>query len=1105
MHCNFAGDECWRVRTHPTITGVNTNTGWNTGSQKVEVWGYGFRQAVFLVHYDDKDWEDFSNFDVTIGGEPCIVEEVGTIVKDGFDQEYFVCDTSATVETPAAHDQPGPYGLTWNKYSDPDEDVNPGYTDITQGQAPLDTQLFTSFETLPNYSLNRLTWDEDTYRFAQDLDGWFVPPQTGNYRFYMSCDDSCRLYLDSTNAYSSGVAAAPTQIAWNYNAKDWRHYFHSASSYDAGTNQVVSDWIALTGGESYKIYAESLQYGGNEHLTVSVEFEQADASAHPLGGSEIQQLTVTQDPDIPEEWTWTITSPDGGFYRLAFLVPIFDADGNVVGQESKTTDNISDKASANAFRSAIYWKVYRTKFSAWVEVTRVMLDAGNVETADESLAVTITYTVVVEKRINHDVTPTKISAYLATTTTATGVFSLVNKSTLPLSGYFKIRCNDGISDFDTPPMLYSHWREGVQNNLSNYIPFVADKVSVMEGYTCKHQYRQNCISLVLNFHGVTGDVAQCQLMPIEAADMLNGETELVGDPLSTLVIDNATIRQGGANLMFEPVPLEMIRENSQTPFIDAKISGLQALCKNRNCGFTYVAPTAEITGASYDAGTRTITIDGTGLATSVDQIREIVLQRVPCLQITTVSDTQTTCVLEYAPPAGSHPVQYRMLEGQVPINGAPNIEISLIITGLSPNVQLNNLGGTLLTLIGTGFNTHEGIDRTQTTLTFADGTDCMLEYSSPEMIQCITCAFKTDNFVDPLPLTVWVNDFTDESASTTVDGENVFTSGLSPNSVSPVLKQNIQVSLPADYPGTIVAENFYVFSENLADHHDLKQFHVVSADATAKTLTLKYPGLLSGDYVIKVDSLELDIGKLKPSTEPGQETYLTVESRVTAIDIRTGSSEGGTVLTIDGVNFSDEPTDNPVKVGNNWCIVGFSSATRIICQIEVKSHVAGPAEVIVFLKTSEEAICDTGSDCLFTFETPSEVVTGVSVAYDTVNLRHVATVTGSGFTDGDTANTYLVIDGFTQSTLTVTPTEATFEVTEIYSTESDWFHVLFAAGYPIVDAGVPTLLTFTPTFVSLHPNNEDVTNGITAPSAGGTKFTVVGSGFGQGDVEDLDS
>ena len=47
----------------------------------------------------------------------------------------------------------------------------------------------------------------------QVIDGWFKAPETTNYKFYIACDDTCSLSLDSTNALSSGITPVLEEIA----------------------------------------------------------------------------------------------------------------------------------------------------------------------------------------------------------------------------------------------------------------------------------------------------------------------------------------------------------------------------------------------------------------------------------------------------------------------------------------------------------------------------------------------------------------------------------------------------------------------------------------------------------------------------------------------------------------------------------------------------------------------------------------------------------------------------------------------------------------------------------------------------------------------------
>lgn len=73
-------------------------------------------------------------------------------------------------------------------------------------------------------------------------------------------------------------------------------------------------------------------------------------------------------------------------------------------------------------------------------------------------------------------------------------------------------------------------------------------------------------------------------------------------------------------------------------------------------------------------------------------------------------------------------------------------------------------------------------------------------------------------------------------------------------------------------------------------------------------------------------------------------------------------------MTITGENFSTDPLDNPVKIGNEYCYVLTTSATQITCRTQLlANNTVGDQLVIVFLKTSEEAVTHDGNDINFTY------------------------------------------------------------------------------------------------------------------------------------------
>lgn len=62
---------------------------------------------------------------------------------------------------------------------------------------------------------------------ATHTQGWFKAPETGNYRFYMSCDDFCKVWLNDVDKFDGTKTDAydmPEIIKRNSWAYGWRNY-----------------------------------------------------------------------------------------------------------------------------------------------------------------------------------------------------------------------------------------------------------------------------------------------------------------------------------------------------------------------------------------------------------------------------------------------------------------------------------------------------------------------------------------------------------------------------------------------------------------------------------------------------------------------------------------------------------------------------------------------------------------------------------------------------------------------------------------------------------------------------------------------------------------
>ena len=265
-HCNFAGDDCWYVKTHPKIDSISTEEGYITGGQTLTIDGWGLKGA------------SMDDVNVSVDGVPCTVTEHSL--------EKVKCVTGATdAVSVTGVSQPGSPGLTQVVRDSDNENDNPYWGMRTDGNVPIvETKLLTAFEnSYSNYT-----------RAGTIANGWFRAPAAGNYRFLMSCDDACQLFIDATNKWDKSAPVEPerVEIAKRSTASGWRDYMMEPGS-DANY-KFRSDWIALEEHEYYSIEGFQFEYSSSDHFTVSVEYEatKEETAGHHHAGKAVQLLEI---------------------------------------------------------------------------------------------------------------------------------------------------------------------------------------------------------------------------------------------------------------------------------------------------------------------------------------------------------------------------------------------------------------------------------------------------------------------------------------------------------------------------------------------------------------------------------------------------------------------------------------------------------------------------------------------------------------------------------------------------------------------------------------------------------------------------------------------
>lgn len=73
------------------------------------------------------------------------------------------------------------------------------------------------------------------------MTGWFIAPQTGSYRFHLTCDDACKVKMGLNTSDPLVLTKIAERTSWS--GRRW-HFRPGAT---------VSEWYNFTKGEKYYI------------------------------------------------------------------------------------------------------------------------------------------------------------------------------------------------------------------------------------------------------------------------------------------------------------------------------------------------------------------------------------------------------------------------------------------------------------------------------------------------------------------------------------------------------------------------------------------------------------------------------------------------------------------------------------------------------------------------------------------------------------------------------------------------------------------------------------------------------------------------------------
>lgn len=521
----------------------------------------------------------------------------------------------------------GSHGLNW------------GFVNGTSWTGPHDLDTHQARET------KLLTEFETPYRFEDNYGtiarGWFVPPKTTNYRFWMACDDQC--YLDMGLNTSDPLNV--TRLTWIGGAISYRDYINRHHD-----RQLASDWLALEEGQMYYIEGSHAEGGWGDHFTVSVEIEQNDTIGHHNSMKEVQYLEMHPE-EVYERTQIEISNPDSGNYRLVFTHPtnftntatgfinadasardLDDAinawyDGNIGSGVWVTKEIIDPNANACNVTETNTTDVSNSTSNETQSNSTNSTDSNSTSNVSQSNCtppstdpIKAVYNITLNKLISG--VSTSSIMFVPGTTQATATIRKpadVQLSAEPLSGKFRVVCNTSEGIAYSEDISYSDNIFWVKYKVQRSCPSLMDKIEMWEAggvFDTKSQGR----SIYIRFTGKTEPQGLYSFT--SGLDTPLGGTNVQFHSNVSIPFNN--------NLFYEPVPFDMLRTYETKPQIVVSVNGEPAVCHNMTCDYTYVEPVGEVTSFTWTDAQNELTIVGSDLPTNASGIRGIMFAKSPC-------------------------------------------------------------------------------------------------------------------------------------------------------------------------------------------------------------------------------------------------------------------------------------------------------------------------------------------------------------------------------------------------------------------------------------------------------------------------------------------
>ena len=506
---------------------------------------------------------------------------------------------------------------------------------------------------------------------------------------------------------------------------------------------------------------------------------------------------------------------------------------------------------------------------------------------------------------------------------------------------------------------------------------------------------------VINWAGVNSAVQQFRI---------KSENLLTGGNTGTPNLTWSEVRSYSDNVIFEPIDYHHIRRAGDKPGFDLTVNGLPAVCTMTDCGYQF-EQLGEISSFSINEATSTLTFaltDATSRGFSGSDVSEVTVDGQTCTMTSTADLANLQCTLSNTNGVTGQPILIapesipKVLVtgvGYLPLAaGVAAHTVSFATTAVSPTTGLNS-GGYEVTLTGTGFpltTSKVTVSVCSESATITSVNNREVKFTMPE---CAATGAQTITVSNP---TASQSDMTQSISLTDSTGVSPEVTSLSVTSANPGVKTAITIT------GSRFGTNKAVVSVNLKNQDSSKTSYglkVLSvADTEIKAFLPGSDGEGNFDVVVTVSGVGTSV-----STGSGDD--FKYEFKISSISPTTGSPNGGTLVTLTGVNFVNDVQQTHVYIGdqlNQFCLIetGTITPTQLQCRTPPK-HKLEATGVDLAVRAATRLVINSVGTVNFQYddEASSPNLTGVAsasaTAADNVTAIEVGTeevtLTGTNF------------------------------------------------------------------------------------------------------------